>query len=89
MAFEFQVGFRYNALHVCAMKNQAEIAQLLLETLSNAGFYQLLYPKDSQEVTNQRLDHMVDLYLNMPDKGVSTCVIESFVYDFTQVDVTS
>ncbi len=65
-----QEGFRYNALHVCASKNQAGVAKLLLDTLNNAGFYQLLYPQDVPEVTDQRLKHMVDLYLNMPDKGV-------------------
>ena len=53
------------------MKNQPGVAQLLIDTLNDPTFYQLLYPQDTQETTIRRLEHMIDLYLNMPDKGVS------------------
>ena len=56
------------------MKNQAGVAQLLLDTLNDPTFYQLLYPQDTSEMTAQRLEHMVDLYLNMPDKGVGLTI---------------
>ncbi len=73
----FQEGFRYNALHCCAMKNQAGAAQLLLDILENPDFYKLLYPQDKPETTTRRMEHMLDLYLNMPDKGVSLMLLLS------------
>ncbi len=53
------------------MKNQGGVAQLLLDILENPDFYKLLYPQDKPETTVRRMEHMLDLYLNMPDKGVS------------------
>ena len=66
----FQEGCRYNALHVCAMKNQPAAAMLILETLEDAAFMARLYPQDAESARGDRIHHMLDLYLNMPDKGV-------------------
>ena len=68
----FQEGFRYNALHVAAMKNQPESAQLILDTIQNPRFMELLYPGEPEQTCDARMQFLVDLYLNTPDKGVST-----------------
>lgn len=68
-----QEGFRYNAFHTAALKNQAPMCKYLLSTLGDARFYKLLYPQDTEQMTKQRMEHLVDLYLNMPDKGV--CIL--------------
>ncbi|XP_053332289.1 ankyrin repeat and LEM domain-containing protein 2 isoform X1 [Clarias gariepinus] len=64
-----QEGCRYNVLHVAAKENQAEMAHLILETLQSLEFMHLMYPDDQEEMLWQRIDYIVDLYLNTPDKG--------------------
>lgn len=57
-------------MHVCALKNRPEAAQLVLDTLEDTAFMARLYPDDTEEARHDRIRHIVDLYLNMPDKGV-------------------
>lgn len=64
-----QEGYRYNALHVACAKRQPALVQLLLDTLQDAHFLELLYPDDSTDVRNRRKVFLLDLYLNTPDKG--------------------
>ncbi|KAL1428825.1 hypothetical protein MTO96_002544 [Rhipicephalus appendiculatus] len=64
-----QEGYRYNALHVACAKRQPALVQLLLDTLQDAHFLELLYPDDSLDVRNRRKVFLLDLYLNTPDKG--------------------
>lgn len=64
-----QEGFRYNAMHVTCMRRQPAILQLILETIEDPKFLELLYPDDTEAVRQQRTAFLVDLYLNMPDKG--------------------
>lgn len=64
-----QEGYRYNALHVACAKRQPALVQLLLDTLQDAHFLELLYPDDSPDVRNRRKVFLLDLYLNTPDKG--------------------
>lgn len=78
-----QEGYRYNALHVACAKRQPALVQLLLDTLQDAHFLELLYPDDSIDVRNRRKVFLLDLYLNTPDKGVrrrfsSTAVVSVF-----------
>ena len=65
-----QEGFRYNALHVSAKFNKVEMCQEILEILDDPSFYQLMYPQDTPQTRAERINFLVDLYLNMPDKGV-------------------
>uniref|UniRef100_A0ABI8A2N3 LEM domain-containing protein n=1 Tax=Felis catus TaxID=9685 RepID=A0ABI8A2N3_FELCA len=65
-----QEGCRYNVMHVAAKENQASICQLTLETLENPEFMRLMYPDDDQNMLQQRIYYIVDLYLNTPDKVV-------------------
>lgn len=57
---------------MAAKENQPRMVQLVLETLENPGFLRLMYPDDQEAMLWQRMDYIVDLYLNMPDKTVST-----------------
>ncbi|KAL2087714.1 hypothetical protein ACEWY4_016542 [Coilia grayii] len=63
-----QVGCRYNVLHVAAKENRPQIVQLVLETLENPDFMRLMYPDDQETMLWERMNYIVDLYLNMPDK---------------------
>ncbi|XP_059484390.1 ankyrin repeat and LEM domain-containing protein 2 homolog [Neocloeon triangulifer] len=64
-----QEGARYNALHVAARKGNAEMAALILETLSDTKFALLLYG-DCVDNGRLRCSILLDLFLNMPDKGL-------------------
>lgn len=64
-----QEGARYNALHVAARKSNADMAALILDTIADTKFIQLLYG-DCLENCRQRSSILLDLYLNMPDKGL-------------------
>lgn len=66
----FQEGCRYNVMHVAAKENQAGICQLLLDTLENPEFMRLMYPDDNDTMLKNRIQYIVDLYLNTPDKMV-------------------
>ncbi|XP_018413127.1 PREDICTED: ankyrin repeat and LEM domain-containing protein 2 isoform X2 [Nanorana parkeri] len=63
-----QEGCRYNVMHVAARENQAGISQLLLNTLENPEFMRLMYPDDDDSMLQKRIQYIVDLYLNTPDK---------------------
>lgn len=58
-------------MHVAAKENQAGIAQLLLDTLENPDFMRLMYPDDQEGMLKKRIQYIVDLYLNTPDKAVN------------------
>lgn len=73
-----QEGCRYNVMHVAAKENQAGIAQLLLDTLENPEFMRLMYPDDQEVMLQKRIRYIVDLYLNTPDKAVSSFNIPIF-----------
>lgn len=59
-------------MHVAAKENQAGIAQLLLDILENPEFMRLMYPDDQELMLQKRIHYIVDLYLNTPDKAVSS-----------------
>ena len=69
----WQEGPRYNALHVAARSNQAGICQLLLDTLEDPNFIDKLYghTNETDSTRSSRINFIVDLYLNTPDKAVS------------------
>ena len=52
------------------MRNRAEVGRLVIDILEDEKFTQLMYPDDSDETRGSRINFLVDLYLNMPDKGV-------------------
>lgn len=62
-------SFRYNALHVAALARNAQMCSLLLETVSDPQFILLMYGKDNQKTAEEVAKILLDLYLNMPEKG--------------------
>lgn len=70
-----QEGFRYNALHVAAKADKAEMCKLVVDTVESDSFWchYLSLNKDMNlsPVHYRRKQFLADLYLNTPDKGVS------------------
>jgi len=63
-----QAGQRHNALHVCARHGREEAGQLILNYVMG-DLLARMYPGEGTVQNNRRRDHLVDMYLNMPDKG--------------------
>ncbi|XP_027545399.1 ankyrin repeat and LEM domain-containing protein 2 isoform X2 [Neopelma chrysocephalum] len=83
-----QEGCRYNVMHVAAKENQPGICQLLLDTLENPEFMRLMYPDDNDAMLQNRIQYIVDLYLNTPDKmGFDTPL--HFACKFGNLDVVN
>lgn len=61
-------GPRYNACHIAAKANKAEIMALLLDTMSNLNFVGKLYRGESEDNLQDRVNHLLDSYLNTPDR---------------------
>lgn len=64
-------SFRYNALHAAALAKHAEMCSLILEIVSDMKFIQLFYGKDNVRTAEEVSPILLDLYLNMPEKGRS------------------
>ncbi|CAC5402979.1 ANKLE2 [Mytilus coruscus] len=66
-----QEGPRYNGLHVAAKSNQPQVCQLILDILEDPSFLDKLYghTKETECTRTDRMNFVVDLYLNTPDKG--------------------
>lgn len=64
-------GPRYNAIHVAAKFNKHEIMKYILNTIDDASFVRKMYPLDEDFINEERRRHLLDLYLNTPDKVVS------------------
>lgn len=76
-----QEGSRYNALHVAVKNNRKEMCQLIIETLESQHFWNILLNQETQSAMNSKgKQFLVDMYLNTPDKGVSTSVTDILVW---------
>ncbi|XP_059222566.1 ankyrin repeat and LEM domain-containing protein 2 homolog [Stomoxys calcitrans] len=65
-------GYRYNAMHVCALSNRPQIAELILKTVSDTKFADLLTGKKyDQKMCQELCINLLDYYLNIPEKGRS------------------
>ena len=71
VGFYLKEAFRYNALHLCGKNNCFEVCEFLLNTLNSVNFIQKLYVNDTSEQSRTRVVHILDLYLNMPEKGLN------------------
>lgn len=65
-----QEGFRYNGLHVAAKHKQPEMCRLILQTVEDPAFIELLYSEDTERSRCDRQRYVLDLYLNTPDRGL-------------------
>ncbi|WAQ99200.1 ANKL2-like protein, partial [Mya arenaria] len=77
----FLEGPRYTAMHVAALKNQPAMCQAILDILEDPEFVRMLYSLsvNTEESMSSRVNFLVDMYLNMPDKGLicSRCSVSS------------
>lgn len=61
-------GPRYNAVHLAIRFKAPEILDFILDTINTVSFVQKMNPNlDSESLIDKR-DHILDLYLNSPDK---------------------
>ncbi|KAF5283696.1 hypothetical protein FQA39_LY17244 [Lamprigera yunnana] len=81
-----QEGFRYNALHVAARAKNSKMCELILNTISNVDFIKLLYGDDKNQDPGERAVMLLDLYLNMPDKGLNETPLH-FAVKFGAIDI--
>lgn len=66
-AVYLMAGPKYNACHIAARANKPEMIALILETVSNYSFMRKLYPQESEQNIRDRVNHLLDSYLNTPD----------------------
>lgn len=66
-AVYLQAGSKYNACHIAARANKPDIMALILDTITNFSFIKKLYPDESDVNIQQRVNHLLDSYLNTPD----------------------
>lgn len=60
---------RYNALHVAALARNARMCELLLDTIGDPMFIQVLYGQTNAQHCAETSNILQDLYLNMPERG--------------------
>ena len=63
-----QQGQRHNALHAAARHGKLEAARLVLAQVTG-GLMARMYPEEDRAMNSRRREFLVDMYLNMPDKG--------------------
>ncbi|CAF1246419.1 unnamed protein product [Adineta steineri] len=63
-----KISVRYNSMHVASLSGQAEIIRILIKTIKNVHFIRRLYVNDTEEQTQKRIQFILDMYLNTPDK---------------------
>lgn len=67
-----QEGARLNAVHICVKYNKLEMLNFILNTLRSSEFLKQLYQDATEEQLEFRKHHLLDLYLNTPEKIVSS-----------------
>ncbi|XP_049286972.1 ankyrin repeat and LEM domain-containing protein 2 homolog [Anopheles funestus] len=60
-------GPRYNALHITAIEGRSDICRLILQTIENPSYIELLHGQRTSS-TDEVTAILLDLYLNTPDK---------------------
>lgn len=48
------------------------MCSLVLDILQDPEFFQRIYPDEPEQILAKRMTHIVDLYINVRDKGVCT-----------------
>lgn len=64
-------GPRYNALHVAAMNNLAKMAKLILQTVEQPQFIEMLHGFKNDPNIDIMCQNLLESYLNTPDKSRS------------------
>lgn len=68
MPVMLQEGTRLHALHVAVKYNKLNMCKLVLNTIQSDSFLQLMYPGATEDNIAFRKKHLIDLYLNTPEK---------------------
>lgn len=63
-------GPRYNAFHIACKSNRFNVLKLIIDLLKNKEYMKTLFNLDDNIAIQNRIEHILDLYLNTPDKGV-------------------
>ena len=67
-----QEGSRYNGMHVLSRENNLEMCCLLINAINDDKLWKRLYPEETNcKIIQMKKQHLVDLYLNTPDRVVS------------------
>ncbi|KAH9423722.1 Ankyrin repeat and LEM [Dermatophagoides pteronyssinus] len=61
-------GARYNAVHLAIRNKSPEILNFILDTINSVDFVQKMNPNFAEESLIEKRDHLLDMYLNSPDK---------------------
>jgi hypothetical protein len=69
-------------MHVAALSGQSTIIRILIKTIKNVHFIRRLYVNDTEEQTQQRIQFILDMYLNTPDKMVKRIILFLRFYCF-------
>lgn len=64
-------GNRFNAVHSACRKNKADILRYLLSRISDEQYVNRLFEDRNEFTSRARTEHLLDFYLNTPDKIVS------------------
>lgn len=64
-------GTRYNAIHVTALNDKPRICEFILDLVSKPDFISFLHGKKNLKTCQEISNTILDLYLNMPEKGRS------------------
>lgn len=59
-----QIRFRYNAIHECCYRGQADVLKRVLEILEMDDFWRTLHPTVDAETHASRRSRIIDLFLN-------------------------
>ncbi|TRY75457.1 hypothetical protein TCAL_07107 [Tigriopus californicus] len=62
-------GTRANALHVAAAARSLTMTQVVLARITDSELMNRMYPHETPENRARRGEYLLDLYLNMPNKG--------------------
>jgi hypothetical protein len=62
-------GTRANALHVATSSQSGKMVAMVLNKVQDSFVMESMYPGESAESRTKRMEHLLDLYLNMPNKG--------------------
>ena len=69
-------------MHVAALSGQSTIVRTLIKTIKTVHFIRRLYVNDTEEQTQQRIQFILDMYLNTPDKMVKRIILFLRFYCF-------
>ena len=75
-------GPRYNAVHIAVKSNKSNVLKLILNLLKDKNYMKTLFHLDDNNQIQDRIEHIVDLYLNTPDKVVRLLILFSIYFYF-------